>query len=79
MSQMSLARRTDELGNWLMLSGLCCHMFSNITGSLKDAPQEERATWLDETKITAAERSWVQGCQSLRESASELLSRAMKS
>ena len=48
-------------------------MFSNITGSLKDAPQEERATWLDETKITAAARSWVQGCQSLRESASELL------
>ena len=35
MSQMSLARRTDELGNWLMLPGLCCHMFSNITGSLK--------------------------------------------
>ena len=40
---------------------------------LKEAADNEKVTWVDETKITAAERAWMQGCQALREAATELL------
>ena len=40
---------------------------------LKDRGDGGKVTWVDETKITAAERAWAQGCQTMREAAVELV------
>ena len=39
----------------------------------EEKEKEERQTWVDETKLAGAERTWQQSCETMRAAATSLL------